>query len=1001
MTRKSRKNQRRVIASLLTGVFMIQQTMTLTVVASEISGITGNNGVYNIDPSSTNGNVGFRHYEKFNLDQGDVANLNYADISTFVNMVDNKINVNGIVNSVKNGNFYGGKAVFVSPNGMVVGASGVINVGSLGVYTPITAKYDQLVKNPNEANLTTVMNSNRGAEITINGTVLTAGDVDLRGGQVTVGQNAGIIGGINESQMSAISTNEQATTLFNNLVNTNNLNTGNSFASSQDGQILIKSNQGTDIQGTVKNFATGTNSQTKIMNYGPNGINISGTVANANGTLKVNNNYGDVNISGNLKNNGTTQIFNVPSNSTAIYTQDGVEHTVTMDTNTGMNITGNIDTNGTLTINNTGEKGMTIAGNINHTGDSSVQNGYLANSKNTTGAMNIGGTFNTSGNATFTNTADGVGGMNITGNVTTGGKATYTNNGEGGLNVQQAGNIKSANGLEMLHTGAGGLNINGTADNTGIATVTNKAGNLNVGGSFTNKGTATMLNDGNAFNVSGTVNNNDGTLDMTNNGEGGFTVSKTGAVNGDSSTITMTNNKGYFNIDGSVTGKGEDNVGINDMDEVTPAKAKAITLTNNGSGFNINGTVTQKGGSVGSTQADVLPESYVQSFVADDTNIVNNSGDLNINGTVSAKNVQTNTNITNKGNALNIGKTGNVTTSGNFSNDNGKYIFNEYTGNAQEVENYKYLTTGKTTVTNNAGELKVNGNVNVNNSDLTMTNNGTNFTVNGNIAGKNSYVNLNNNNGALDINSTGKVDATYTDKDVTPLWNDKSDINITNKGNGGVNVKGLINAENNVNIKSTDSNVVIGDNTANNNYVTAGKNIDIAINNGSLLNYGVEKVLLNAGGDLNMDVTDGTIGLEVGGGCQGAACTGIGPKSGGSRDFTKSVNANVKGKVNAVTTKATKPEDLVINYAAIDSDMNIDSIKADGRVILTVDDDYGKNNTGARYNMVNDSTDKSKANVEGKGISLISNGNIGSNDNKLTFNQTTTNGYSMDVLANE
>ena len=45
MMRKSRKTQRRIIASLMTGVFMLQQTMALSVIASEISGVTGVNGV--------------------------------------------------------------------------------------------------------------------------------------------------------------------------------------------------------------------------------------------------------------------------------------------------------------------------------------------------------------------------------------------------------------------------------------------------------------------------------------------------------------------------------------------------------------------------------------------------------------------------------------------------------------------------------------------------------------------------------------------------------------------------------------------------------------------------------------------------------------------------------------------------------------------------------------------------------------------------------------------
>ena len=54
--------------------------------------------------------------------------------------------------------------------------------------------------------------------------------------------------------------------------------------------------------------------------------------------------------------------------------------------------------------------------------------------------------------------------------------------------------------------------------------------------------------------------------------------------------------------------------------------------------------------------------------------------------------------------------------------------------------------------------------------------------------------------------------------------------------------------------------------------------------------------------------------------CEGSGCTGIGVKADGSRDFQKSINGNIKGKVNATTTNtkaALKPDDLVINYAAI------------------------------------------------------------------------------------
>ena len=138
------KRPKRIVAAAITAMFLSHQTLMMSVVASEITGVTGNNGVYNIDPSALiNGtDIGYRKYKDFNLDKNDVANLIYrygdTDINTFVNLVDNQVNINGLVNTMRDGSFYNGKAIFISPNGMVVGASGVLNVGSLGIYHLIT-----------------------------------------------------------------------------------------------------------------------------------------------------------------------------------------------------------------------------------------------------------------------------------------------------------------------------------------------------------------------------------------------------------------------------------------------------------------------------------------------------------------------------------------------------------------------------------------------------------------------------------------------------------------------------------------------------------------------------------------------------------------------------------------------------------------------------------------------------------------------------------------------
>ena len=914
---------------------MVQQTMGLSVfAASTISGVTnGGSGSFNIDPTTKNNGTGFRHYQDFNLGQGDVANLNFADINTFVNMVDNQVVINGIVNSVRGNGFYNGKAVFISPNGMVVGASGVLNVGSLGVYTP----FNKYTGGENDsAALTEYYNNSvkdgyikNGSTITIDGKIISSGNVDLMSGNVNVAKGAGIVGGINTDKMTILSTQDQATALFNNLVNTNNLTTGNEFISDTTGQIRITGLNSVNIAGDVVNYATGGNyagdpkatdfSGVFVHNMGVNGDNgndgltVSGNISNAKGLVQLSNNKGDLNVSGNIRNNGTTNIYNDPYGyKSTIGNALTDEELANNAKNSGLNISGNVDTKGQLNIRNEGGKGINLSGTVNHDGNAYVQNGYTE--KNTgytpnnnklanTGALNIGGTFNTTGNAEFLNTEHGQDGLNVTGNVTTGGKATYTNKGAAGLNIKQSGAIKSSQGLEMTNYGVGGLNITGSANNTGKATVTNHSGRLTVGGTFTNNGDATFVNNGTELNVLGTVSNENGLLDMTNNGANGFNVTETGKISGN----------GGLNMTNSETGT---------------------------AGMNINGTVTNIG----------------------NANVLNKAGALNVGGS-----------FTNTGDAV-------------FTNDGTNLVVNG------TVTNNK----GTLKMTNNNGAFNVNGTVHNNGTTTNLTNAGADgLNVAGTVYSNGDLTMTNTGAKGINLASTGRV-------------NGDNNIYINNNSKGGVNVKGLVNGQKDVNITSENGNVVIGDNTENDNYITAGDNININVNNGSILNEGSAtkvKTLLKANKNLNMYVTDGTIGTEVQQDGAISGSTGIGPKNQGSRDFSKSINANIGGNVTAKTTKnATTANNLVINYAAIDSDMNINSIKADGRVILTVDDSSHANGgaaSGTRYNMLDANKTKGNVNVEGTGISLISNGSIGTKDNKLTFVQTDAANNKMDALANE
>ena len=112
--------------------------------------VKNNAGRYDISTDKfINANkTGINHFEKFNLSAGNIANLHFdnGNISAdrLVNFVNQKINVDGTLNAVKNGKV-GGDLIFVSPLGMAVGTTGVINAGSLTAVAPKKGTYEEWV----------------------------------------------------------------------------------------------------------------------------------------------------------------------------------------------------------------------------------------------------------------------------------------------------------------------------------------------------------------------------------------------------------------------------------------------------------------------------------------------------------------------------------------------------------------------------------------------------------------------------------------------------------------------------------------------------------------------------------------------------------------------------------------------------------------------------------------------------------------------------------------
>lgn len=76
-------------------------------------------------------------FEDFGIKQHDVANLHMGEANHQINVVKNKIDIDGVVNAIKD-NKIGGDVYFFSDAGIAVGANGVFNVGRLTLGTNTT-----------------------------------------------------------------------------------------------------------------------------------------------------------------------------------------------------------------------------------------------------------------------------------------------------------------------------------------------------------------------------------------------------------------------------------------------------------------------------------------------------------------------------------------------------------------------------------------------------------------------------------------------------------------------------------------------------------------------------------------------------------------------------------------------------------------------------------------------------------------------------------------------
>lgn len=725
--------------------------------ATDITGVNGNNGVFNITPDKLNGEVGYRKYDNFNLSAGDIANLIYKygnsrDINTFINLVQNGVKIDGILNTMRDGNFYNGQAVFITPGGMTVGASGVLNVGSLSVITPTNDAYNSLKGEyasnnfANINNISSLLNkSSNVGNISIDGKILAREGVQLRGGQINVGANGAIVNGITSTQAftdrATAATNAEA--LFNNLVNTNGIKTASAFTKNGS-NIQIKSSTGVDIAGKVINGAADAsgitsaqgNSGVFITNSGSNGTKISGLVQSTH-ELNVFNKAGDMTINGTLKNEGANLNVSNKGRNVAIGGILSSDRDIAVTNNSS---TGSLAFSGTAkganaNFVNEGAGGMNVTGAVSGTKARFINRGgklVIANTADKVAADRVDVVNYGDGGASIggINAENGLyvvnhkGNLSVDGHVTTGDDATISiRNAEtaGKLAVGSNGHIDGQGKVALRNQGANGMTIDGKVTNDNAlgnaeTSIINENGALLVNGKINNNGNMAIKNTGSGMTISkNAVVTNEGQLKVKNYGAGGMTI--VGDIN-NTGNVTFYNDAGQMQLattkDGTKAGNitNEDGRLIiwsrNNSTGISAASSSKIINNGNGNSLAIKHTGTTAAGSKGLD---------LQGTIRNDgeTAINNYSGDMYISGNIQSDG---SLGIINRAGA---GKA-DFASAGSITSDKNINIKNY--GSGDMTVNNTITNNGRLNVIANTGKLNLGGTVHNDSNGALDDNNG-------------------------------------------------------------------------------------------------------------------------------------------------------------------------------------------------------------------------------------------------------------------------------------
>jgi filamentous hemagglutinin family protein len=249
----------------------------------------GDGWISTVETESVAGNNAYNAFDKFSVFGDDTVNLYVPTaVDNLINLVYNEqTRIDGVLNAYKDGRI-GGNVYFLNPNGLVVGAAGVINVGRLTVATPTLASLNgylnqALVSPQYGVSAIVSLPANVGSIVSIQGAVSVLDGININAGDIVVSGGLTVAGG-------AIQLVAKQDVLIDGAIIDVSDDVGQSIIIRADRNVLIRDDSRILAKGTAQGAAGGKiDIDAKNKTYIGNAslLNVDGSASGKGGAIKL------------------------------------------------------------------------------------------------------------------------------------------------------------------------------------------------------------------------------------------------------------------------------------------------------------------------------------------------------------------------------------------------------------------------------------------------------------------------------------------------------------------------------------------------------------------------------------------------------------------------------------------------------------------------------------------------------------------------------------------